>query len=63
MSVLERCSPKRASTKENSKTGTNSSWRPFFSEVSVVISIFVEQEAVILPFTNNFFVNTKFHST
>ena len=29
MSVLERYSPKRASTKENSKTGTNSSWRPF----------------------------------
>ena len=28
-----------------------------------MISIFVEQEAVILPFTSNFFVNTKFHST
>ena len=28
-----------------------------------MISIFVEQEAVILPFTSYFFVNTKFHST
>ena len=28
-----------------------------------MISIFVEQEAVILPFTSNFFVNTKFHTT